>query len=124
MSHADIKRVLTDEIEAFEKFYADGFPFTGVGNPHHFDSLSKCIMFEAWQARAVLAASERDQKDAERYRCWRTNLISGSASLEQIMTKVLPKEVGVSRRPTADEWDAGLDAAIAAGKAGEVKRAD
>jgi hypothetical protein len=101
---ADIQKVPTDEIEAFEKFYADGFPFTGAGNPHHFDSLSKCIMFEAWQARAILAASDE--------------------RLSFVLKNGLPDQAGGYFRYGTHEnvsWHStpheAIDAAIAAGKA-------
>jgi len=52
--------------------------------------------------------------DAARYRKWRKAMLEDDAEFADLMASALPKEVGVSRLPTADEWDAALDFARAA----------
>ena len=59
--------------------------------------------------RAQLAEAQRD---AERYRCWRDAMIEDvGLQFTKAVSRALPDAVGVSRRPTAHEWDAAIDAA-------------
>ena len=52
------------------------------------------------------------QRDAERYRCWRDAMIEDvGLQFTKAVSRALPDAVGVSRRPTAHEWDAAIDAA-------------
>ena len=63
---------------------------------------------------AAQAQQDADKVDAERYRAWRDALITGRTSEHDFIRLVansLPTSVGVSRRPTAAEWDAAIDAA-------------
>lgn len=65
-------------------------------------------------ARAALAQQDTDKVDAERYQAWRDALITGKTAEDDFIRLVadsLPTSVGVSRRPTAAEWDAAIDAA-------------
>lgn len=65
-------------------------------------------------ALAALAQQDADTVDAERYRAWRDALITGKTAEDDFIRLVadsLPTSVGVSRRPTAAEWDAAIDAA-------------
>lgn len=60
------------------------------------------------------AQQDADTVDAERYRAWRDALITGKTAEDDFIRLVadnLPTSVGVSRRPTAAEWDAAIDAA-------------
>lgn len=60
------------------------------------------------------AQQDVDTVDAERYRAWRDALITGKTAEDDFIRLVadnLPTSVGVSRRPTAAEWDAAIDAA-------------
>ncbi|MGR7948867.1 hypothetical protein ACU6HM_06275 [Alcaligenes sp. RM2] len=60
------------------------------------------------------ARQDADTVDAERYRAWRDALITGKTAEDDFIRLVadsLPTSVGVSRRPTAAEWDAAIDAA-------------
>lgn len=60
------------------------------------------------------AQQDADTVDAERYRTWRDALITGKTAEHDFIRLVadnLPTSVGVSRRPTAAEWDAAIDAA-------------
>lgn len=60
------------------------------------------------------AQHDADTVDAERYRAWRDALITGKTAEDDFIRLVadsLPTSVGVSRRPTAAEWDAAIDAA-------------
>lgn len=59
------------------------------------------------------AQQDADTVDAERYRAWRDALITGKTAEDDFIRLVadnLPTSVGVSRRPTAAEWDAAIDA--------------
>lgn len=60
------------------------------------------------------AQQDTDKVDAERYQAWRDALITGKTAEDDFIRLVadsLPTSVGVSRRPTAAEWDAAIDAA-------------
>lgn len=67
---------------------------------------------------------EDDARDAGRYRAWRDAAVTNSTSFVRAMRDALPPEAreGRPRWPTAAEWDAGIDAAVAAqqGKGGGV----
>ena len=52
-------------------------------------------------------------KDASRYRAWRACVLTEDESFVTAMDAALPEEAQGDRFPTADEWDAGIDAAIA-----------
>ncbi|WP_374349200.1 hypothetical protein [Chitinimonas sp.] len=69
---------------------------------------------------AVLAATGEDRRDAERYRTWRDALVGETAAFQALMEKALPADIGLSRNPTAAEWDKAIDAAIAQQKGGEA----
>lgn len=63
---------------------------------------------------ALQAQQDTDKVDAERYQAWRDALITGKTAEDDFIRLVadnLPISVGVSRRPTAAEWDAAIDAA-------------
>lgn len=63
---------------------------------------------------ALQAQQDTDKVDAERYQAWRDALITGKTAEDDFIRLVadnLPTSVGVSRRPTAAEWDAAIDAA-------------
>ena len=60
------------------------------------------------------ARQDADTVDAVRYRAWRDALVTGKTAEDDFIRLVadnLPTSVGVSRRPTAAEWDAAIDAA-------------
>jgi hypothetical protein len=62
------------------------------------------------------------EKDAERYRAWRAQVISGDdgGPFIEAMQAALPIQVNLGRTPTTEEWDIAIDAAIAAhSKAGK-----
>ena len=61
------------------------------------------------------------RREAERYRCWRDAMLSADADFNQQIAAALPAAVGTERRPTAAEWDAAIDAALAAAR-GEKRR--
>lgn len=66
--------------------------------------------------RLIFLSSQQDadKVDAERYQAWRDALITGKTAEDDFIRLVadsLPTSVGVSRRPTAAEWDAAIDAA-------------
>lgn len=61
-----------------------------------------------------------DALDADRYRTWRDNMIADTGpAFHGVVAAALPPGVGVDRRPTAEEWDAAIDAARAAQAAKE-----
>jgi len=76
--------------------------------------------------RAALAAAgcpaTGDARDAKRYRTWRDAMVAEDTEFRLTVAAALPSEVGDTRPPTSAEWDAGIDAAIAAqqGKGGEA----
>ena len=57
---------LTDQLKAeiaeFEAFYTAEFPFTGFSSVVHFDSTSKRVMFEAWQAGRAALIFQQEQR--------------------------------------------------------------
>jgi hypothetical protein len=64
-------------------------------------------------------AAQGDALDAARYRTWRDNMIADSGPVfHHIVAHALPAAVGKSRGPTAQEWDAAIDAARAQAKEG------
>lgn len=66
------------------------------------------------EIEALQAQLDTDKVDAERYKAWRDALITGKTAEDDFIRLVadsLPTSVGVSRRPTAAEWDAAIDAA-------------
>ena len=68
----------------------------------------------ATTAREILLQKQlaEAQRDAERYRCWRDAMIEDvGLQFTKAVSRALPDAVGVSRRPTAHEWDAAIDAA-------------
>ena len=71
--------------------------------------------WETWQAAraSVAAPAAGDALDAARYRAWRDQMIGNNQPFRQAIAAALPKEVGDTRHPTAAEWDAAIDAAIA-----------
>lgn len=71
--------------------------------------------------RAALAAAgytaapaAGDAQDARRYRGWRDAMVAEDTELRQAVAAALPCDVGDTRPPTGAEWDAAIDAAIAA----------
>lgn len=62
--------------------------------------------------------AQGDAEDAARYRYWRDHMITNDLQFLRVLSGALPDDVGVSRRPTAAEWDAAMDAAIAQAKEG------
>lgn len=71
------------------------------------------IAWRAWANRRAPAPS----RDAARYRGWRDHMLAEDPKFVDAMQDSLPDEVGASRTPTAAEWDAAIDAAIAASAA-------
>ena len=60
-----------------------------------------------------------DAADAARYRCWRDAMIEDvGLQFTKAVSGALPDAVGASRRPTAHEWDAAVDAARSQAKEG------
>ncbi|MGE6916717.1 hypothetical protein [Achromobacter kerstersii] len=55
-----------------------------------------------------------DGQDALRYRTWRDAMLCEDPDFLRAMEDAMPKPVGAWRRPTAADWNAGVDAAIAA----------
>ncbi|WLW64269.1 hypothetical protein RA224_12830 [Achromobacter aegrifaciens] len=66
------------------------------------------------------APAAGDARDAARYRTWRDAMVAEDTEFRLTVAAALPSEVGDTRPPTSAEWDAGIDAAIAAqqGKGG------
>lgn len=63
--------------------------------------------------------AQGDAEDAARYRCWRDAMIEDvGLQFTKAVSRALPDAVGASRRPTAHEWDAAIDAARAQAKEG------
>ena len=71
---------------------------------------------------APVASAAGDALDAARYRTWRDAMVAEDTEFRLTVAAALPSEVGDTRPPTSAEWDAGIDAAIAAqqGKGGEA----
>lgn len=57
--------------------------------------------------------------DAARYRAWRACVLAEDNDFARRMNDAMPAEVGDTREPTADEWDAAMDAAMLPTKAGK-----
>lgn len=51
-------------------------------------------------------------EDALRYRGWRDNMISKNRIFSKAVENSLPRDVGVNREPTSNEWDAAIDSAM------------
>ncbi len=60
------------------------------------------------------ASAAGDARDAQRYRTWRDAMVAEDTEFRLTVAAALPSEVGDTRPPTSAEWDAGIDAAIAA----------
>ena len=80
---------------------------------------------EAWNRRAVPQANAeqdaQDKIDAARYRSWRLAVITGDEEMVDRVADALPNSE--DEYPTAEQWDAAVDAAIraASNAASEVK---
>lgn len=61
----------------------------------------------------LLTRIESVEPDAKRYRVWRDSMLSEDTDFVDNMKAALPLEVGTTRPPTAQEWDAAIDAALA-----------
>ncbi|OAE72576.1 hypothetical protein A7J71_11190 [Achromobacter insolitus] len=88
------------------------------------EAMHEAMLTGVFGPTAVPAAAPAagDARDAERYRTWRDMMIASNYEFRQAVADALPKDVGDTRPPTAAEWDAAIDAAIAAqqGKGGEA----
>ena len=79
----------------------------------------------AWNRRAVPQANAeqdaQDKIDAARYRSWRLAVITGDEEMVDRVADALPNSE--DEYPTAEQWDAAVDAAIraASNAASEVK---
>jgi hypothetical protein len=64
------------------------------------------------------AAANEDKRDAERYRGWRDAVLASPLTFSSLIARALPADStsGGSRVPSSDEWDAAIDAGIAAQK--------
>lgn len=49
--------------------------------------------------------------DGARYVAWRGSMLAQDQAFIDAMTLALPADVGLTRKPTADEWDAAIDKA-------------
>lgn len=65
-----------------------------------------------WNRRRVSAAD--DAQDAQRYLAWRDAMLAEDTEFKQAVAAALPSDVGDKRPPTSAEWDAAIDAALAA----------
>lgn len=104
-----------DGLQAVGALVADERELVALAVKHHirFPRNRDLVAFID-EARAALAQQDADTVDAERYRAWRDALITGKTAEDDFIRLVadsLPTSVGVSRRPTAAEWDAAIDAA-------------
>ncbi|MNQ83161.1 hypothetical protein D3C85_982330 [compost metagenome] len=52
-------------------------------------------------------------KNAKRYETWRAGMFSDAGEFERTLAPLLPGYTGFVRYPTAEEWDAALDAVAA-----------
>lgn len=97
---------------------------TGRKLPDGIESCELYAMPDYGRAPAVLfrAPAAGDARDAQRYRTWRDAMVAEDTEFRLTVAAALPSEVGDTRPPTSAEWDAGIDAAIAAqqGKRGEA----
>lgn len=67
---------------------------------------------------AIITAAVSADQDAERYRAWRDAMLAEDVGAREAMAATFPEGVGVGgRAPTAQEWDAAVDAVIARNKA-------
>ena len=74
----------------------------------------RALVFHDAAPVAAQAQQEADKTDAERYRAWRDARITGRTSEHDFIRLAagsLSTSVGMSRRTTAAEWDAAIDAA-------------
>lgn len=78
------------------------------------------VSLEEAIASKVSAPAAGDALDAARYRTWRDQMIENNQLFRQAIAAALPKEVGDTQPPTAAEWDAAIDAAIAAQRKGDA----
>ncbi|MFA5609689.1 MAG: hypothetical protein WDA33_05715 [Alcaligenes sp.] len=91
--------------------------YVEFGSPMAVHALIQHVLHDFHrQGRVNLAPAQQDadKVDAERYQAWRDALITGKTAEDDFIRLVadsLPTSVGVSRRPTAAEWDAAIDAA-------------
>lgn len=113
-----------DEREAFEVWWLSDVPeghrvfaknlLDGYG-PDYAAAAGVADAWRTWQALAALSADGVDRKDAERYRAWRAAAVSNDVSFVKAVSKSLPYGGLDSKHwPTTSQWDAGVDAAIAA----------
>jgi hypothetical protein len=100
----------------FEKFLL----VDAVAGLMHDDEFIDALYSAVTAARPSPAAG--DARDAKRYRTWRDAMVAEDTEFRLTVAAALPSEVGDTRPPTSAEWDAGIDAAIAAqqGKGGEA----
>jgi hypothetical protein len=104
-----------DVHEGFKTYLAsrgESFGNAGAGM-YSFGAANK--QADAFRAGADYAvkALRPDMKDAIRYRGWRDHMITQDPKFIDAMQDALPDAVGDGRAPTAEEWDRGIDAAVA-----------
>lgn len=74
-------------------------------------AISKVLTPTAATAHPV--AADDQVRDAKRYRAWRSALVNEDTAFVEKIGEALPNEISENdRMPTADEWDAAIDAAI------------
>ena len=79
------------------------------------ENTATLLLYEAMKALRTSAPSAAgDAQDAARYRIWRDAMLCEDPKFLRAMADGMPEAVGAWRRPTAAEWDSGVDAAIAA----------
>jgi hypothetical protein len=83
-----------------------------------YDDRVKAIAASINGAHPPAAAASEDKRDAERYRGWRDAVLASPLTFSSLIARALPADStsGGSRVPSSDEWDAAIDAGIAAQK--------
>lgn len=96
-----------------------GLAYLGVIDSHISAAITRCETDSATQPGPEALTMTADtiralmaERDAARYRQWRDKMISQEHSFIEAMQDSLPGDVGRIRPPTADEWDAAIDATM------------
>lgn len=93
--------------------------YLGVIDSHISAAITRCETDSATQPGPEALTMTADtiralmvERDAARYRQWRDKMISQDHNFIEAMQDSLPDAVGRIRPPTADEWDAAIDATM------------
>lgn len=94
------------------------------GHPDIGDDISGYTADQMREYGKACRAAGSNAGDAARYRTWRDNMIASDKQFLRTLTATLPREVGISRVPTASEWDAAIDAARTKATDGDTNEPD